>query len=100
MSAKLVEIEENLIQLRDTGRGQDDVRFAPKLAEKIGYLAAEVECSDFQPTTQQVAVHDELKEQAATYQQRFKLVLAHELADFNGLLRKQDIPNIMVSNMP
>ncbi len=100
LSAKLVEIEENLIQLRDTGRGQDDVRFSPKLVEKIGYLATEVESSDFQPTTQQVAVHDELKEQAATYQQRLKLVLAHELADFNGLLRKQDIPNIMVSNMP
>jgi len=100
LSAKLVEIEENLIQLKETGRGQDDVRFPPKLTEKIGYLAGEVESSDYQPTTQQAAVHDELKEQAATYQQRLKLVLEHELADFNGLLRKQNVPNIIVSNVP
>ena len=55
------------IQLKATGRGQDTVRWTPKLMSKIGYLANEVESSDYQPTTQQVAVHDELKEQAATY---------------------------------
>ena len=75
LNAKLVEIEGKLVQLQETGRGQDTTRFPPELASKIGYLAGGVEGSDFQPTTQQVAVHDELKEQAATYQQRRKLLL-------------------------
>jgi hypothetical protein len=69
------------------------------LISKIGYLADGVESSDFQPTTQQVAVHDELKEQAATYQQRLKLLLQQDLAAFNALLRQRNVPNVIASGM-
>ncbi|SPE24608.1 Glycosyl hydrolase, BNR repeat-containing protein [Candidatus Sulfopaludibacter sp. SbA6] len=99
LNARLIEIEENLIRLKATGRGQDTVRWTPELIDKIGYLANEVESSDFQPTTQQVAVHDELKEQAATYQQRLKLLLEKDVARFNALLRQRNVPNI-VTNVP
>jgi photosystem II stability/assembly factor-like uncharacterized protein len=99
LSAKLVEIEDNLIRLKATGRGQDGVRWTPKLAEKLSYLATEVESSDFQPTTQQVAVHDELKEQAATYQQRLKLLIEKEVAAFNAQLRQRNVPNV-IANVP
>ncbi len=81
--------------MKVTGRGQDGVRWAPKLIEKLGYLANEVESSDFQPTTQQVAVHDELKEQAATYRQRLKLILEQDVSSFNALLRQRNVPNIL-----
>jgi hypothetical protein len=99
LSDKLIEVEENLIRIKVTGRGQDQVRWSPKLIDKLGYLATEVESSDYQPTTQQVAVHDELKEQAATYQQRLKLLLEKEVSGFNALLRQRNVPNI-VTNMP
>ena len=95
LNGKLIEIEGKLIRLQTTGRGQDGVRWTPQLSEKISYLANEVESSDFQPTTQQVAVHDELKEQAATYQQRLKLLLEKEVADFNRMLRQRNVPNII-----
>src|SRR6185369_11251068 len=36
---KLIEIEEDLIQRKATGQGQDTVRYPPKLLSKIGYLA-------------------------------------------------------------
>jgi hypothetical protein len=39
LNGKLVEVEENLVQLKLTGRGQDNWRFAPKLAQKIEELA-------------------------------------------------------------
>jgi photosystem II stability/assembly factor-like uncharacterized protein len=64
LNSKLVEIEGALIQLKATGRGQDTVRWPPGLLSKIGYLASGVDSSDYPPTTQQVAVHDELNEQA------------------------------------
>jgi hypothetical protein len=98
LNAKLVEIEGKVIQLQETGRGQDDVRFPPELVSKIGYLANGLESSDFQPTTQQVAVHDELKEQAATYQQRLKLLLQQDVAAFNALLRQRNVPNVIASD--
>ena len=97
LNAKLVEIEEHLVKLKATGRGQDGVRWANQLAEKITYLATEAESSDDHPTTQQVAVHDELREQAATYKQRLNLLLGKEVADFNALLRQKNVANIMTS---
>jgi hypothetical protein len=95
LRTKLVEIEANLIRLKVTGRGQDGVRWSPQLAAKIAYLASEVESSDYQPTTQQVAVHDELKERGATYRQRLKLVLEQDVTAFNALLRQRNVPNVI-----
>ena len=97
LAGKLTEIEGSLIRLKVTGRGQDGVRWPPQLAEKIAYLANEVETSDYQPTTQQVAVHDELKEKGATYQQRLKLVLENDLAAFNAQLRQRNVPNLIAN---
>jgi photosystem II stability/assembly factor-like uncharacterized protein len=97
LNAKLIEIEENLIKLKATGRGQDGVRWTNELAEKLGYLATEAQSSDDHPTTQQVTVHDELRERAATYKQRLSLVLAKEVADFNALLRQKNVPNILTT---
>jgi photosystem II stability/assembly factor-like uncharacterized protein len=99
LNSKLIEVEDNLIRLKVTGRGQDGVRWTPKLAEKIGYLANEVESSDYQPTTQQVAVHDELKERAATYRQRLTLLVQKELAAFNALVRQRNVPNIITQSL-
>ena len=100
LSDKLMAIEDNLIPLKVTGRGQDDVRFSPKLLSKISYLAQGIESSDYQPTTQQVAVNDELKEQAATQQQHLKLLLEKEVSDFNSLLRQRNVPNVISNNLP
>jgi hypothetical protein len=97
LNAKLIDIEENLIKMKATGRGQDNVRWTSELVEKLGYLANEVESSDDHPTTQQVAVHDELRERAATYRQRLSLLLGKEVSDFNALLRQKDVPNILTT---
>jgi hypothetical protein len=97
LNAKLKEIEDNIIILKATGRGQDMARWTPKLATKISYLATEVESSDDPPTTQQVTVSDELKERAATYQQRLRNLMGKEVADFNSLLRQRNVPNIVTT---
>jgi hypothetical protein len=95
LGSKLFDVEQHLLRTKVTGRGQDGVRWTPQLAEKLAYLANEVDSGDFQPTTQQVAVHDELKEQAATYRQRLKLLLEQEVASFNVMLRQRNVPNLI-----
>lgn len=42
-------------------------------------------------------MHDELKEQAATYQQRLKLLLEKEVSGFNTLLRQRNVSNIVAT---
>jgi hypothetical protein len=94
---KLAGAEGKVLQLKATGRGQDDVRYPPMLLQKISYLAAEVSSSsDFPPTTQQAAVQEELKKQGDASQQEMQQVLATDVAAFNAMLRERSISNIIV----
>jgi hypothetical protein len=96
LAEKLVAVEGKVLQLKATGRGQDDVRWAPMLIQKIDYLASEVGSSDFPPTTQQVAVTDELKHQGEKFVQEYQQLAAKDLAAFNAILREKNISNIIV----
>jgi photosystem II stability/assembly factor-like uncharacterized protein len=95
LAEKLVAVEGKVLQLKATGRGQDDVRWAPMVIQKINYLATEVGSSDFPPTTQQVAVADELKQQGEKFVQEYQQLAAKDLAAFNVMLRERNISNII-----
>ena len=96
LAEKLIAVEGKVLQLKATGRGQDDVRWSSMLASKITYLADETESSDFAPTTQQVAVGEELKKQGDQFQQEYQQLVAKDVTAFNAMLREKNIPNIMV----
>jgi photosystem II stability/assembly factor-like uncharacterized protein len=97
LAEKLTATEGKVLQLKLTGRGQDDVRHPPMLLQKISYLAAEVNgSSDFPPTTQQAAVQAELKRQGDASQQEMQQVLTTDVAAFNAMLRERNIGNITV----
>ena len=95
LAEKLVAVEGKVLQLKATGRGQDDVRWAPMLLQKINYLASAVGSSDFPPTTQQVAVKEELNRQGEQYAQEFQQLLAKDIAAFNTMLRERNVSNII-----
>ena len=92
---KLTEIEENLIQLRLTGQGQDTVRYPPKLLAKISYLAGGLASGEFGPTKQQREVQALLKPQLAAVRQRLDVVLSQDLTAFNKLLVDNNIKNVI-----
>jgi photosystem II stability/assembly factor-like uncharacterized protein len=92
---KLIEIEENLIQLRLTGQGQDAVRYPPKLLTKIGYLAGGLASGDFGPTKQQREVQTLLKQQLTAVRQRLDDVLNRDLPAFNRLLAEKEIRTVI-----
>ena len=97
LTEKLTAAEGKVLQLKATGRGQDDVRYTPMLLQKIGYLAAEVASSaDFPPTTQQLAVGQQLKQQGDESHQELQQLLDKDVAAFNAMLREKNIANIIV----
>ena len=98
LSKKLTGAEgKALVQLEATGRGQDDVRDTPMLLQKMSYLADEVSTSaDFPPTTQQVAVQQELKQQGDDSVREMEEVVAKDVGTFNTMLRDKNIGNIVV----
>ncbi len=97
LSKKLTGAEGKVVQLEATGRGQDDVRYTPMLLQKISYLADEVSTSaDFPPTTQQVAVEQELKQQGDDSVREMEEVVAKDVGAFDTMLRDKNIGNIIV----
>jgi photosystem II stability/assembly factor-like uncharacterized protein/enamine deaminase RidA (YjgF/YER057c/UK114 family) len=95
LGAQLIEAEMNLVDLRQTGGGQDGVRFGSKLVSKLGYLATGIASSDFRPTDQHDEVRTLLGDQLRSALQRIDALLGAELERFNALLRTRSIPNII-----
>ena len=77
------------------GQGQDLARWPNKLIWKVLTLVRKVSRSDFPPTTQQVEVHEMLKERITTYQKQLNELINKDLAAFNTLLKEMNIPSII-----
>ncbi|HEU5450391.1 MAG TPA: hypothetical protein VFU76_00310 [Terriglobales bacterium] len=96
MTGQLTDIEGKVLQLKLSGRGQDDVRWAPMLADKINYLADQLTNADFPPTTQQQAVADELTKQEQAFENDLDLFNSKDVVAFNGLLRERNASYLIV----
>jgi len=95
LGEKLAGIEGILLQLKLTGRGQDDCRWSPMLLQKVNYLFSQLDANaDFPPTTQQTAVQEELKQVGDKVVQDFQQLVGKDLAAFNALLREHNISNV------
>jgi hypothetical protein len=75
LDRKLIDLEQTMIELRMTGRGQDGVRWGAKLLGKLGYLANGLASGDFKPTDQQREVQKELSERARGHQRTLDGIL-------------------------
>ena len=95
LDKKLIDIEDNLIQRRLTGQGQDTVRWPPKLISKINYLANGLAGADFPPTSQHREVQAMLREQLTALRRRLDEVLNKDLDSFNKQLRDRNIQNVI-----
>jgi photosystem II stability/assembly factor-like uncharacterized protein len=95
LDKKLTDIEDELIQRKLTGQGQDAVRWPPKLLAKISYLASGLGSGDFGPTKQQREVQALLKQQLSAVRQRLDGVLSQDLTTFNKLLSDSNIKTVI-----
>jgi photosystem II stability/assembly factor-like uncharacterized protein len=89
-------VEEELFQVRVTGRGQDQLRWPMKLAEQLMYLAQSVTSSDFAPTGSQRDVLQLLHGQVGEDQKRLQQVMAGDVAAFRQFLRSRNLPNLIL----
>jgi hypothetical protein len=95
---KLVGVEQQLFQMKITGRGQDDVRWAPMLTEKLLYLAYEVGSSDHAPTDQAKQVAQLLHGQLATVKSQVAQLLKQDVTAFNDKLRGRNVHPVVTSD--
>ena len=90
---KLLAVEQDLFQVRVTGRGQDLLRWPMKLAEQLMYLAGSVQGSDFAPTGPQRGVQQVLQGQLRDVRVRVDRVLGADLVAFRTFLRSRNLAN-------
>ena len=95
LEAKLVEQEMNLVDLRQTGAGQDGVRFGSRLMSKLNYLSNGLAVNDFKPTDQQGEVQTLLNTQMRQHLTAIESLFGTDLAAFNAMLRAKNIPNVV-----
>jgi hypothetical protein len=84
-------VEQQLFQMKITGRGQDDVRWSPRITEQLLYLAFNVGDSDYQPTDQAKAVAKVLHDQLAEVKTKIDQLLKQDVPAFNEKLRGKNI---------
>jgi hypothetical protein len=96
LEQKLADVQQNLMDLRVTGRGQDGVRFGARLLGKFNYLAGGLASADNRPTDQQLEVHKVLQAELKKQQAALNGLLDKDLKTFNEFMRGRGVTNIIV----
>ena len=96
LTQQLIDAEMNLVDLRQTGTGQDGVRFGSKLMSKIGYLANGVSGSDYKPTDQHLAAAQVIADEVKKVQALVDALRGRILGGFNEQLKTKNLPQVVV----
>ena len=100
LEKKLIAVEQDILDPRMTGRGQDEVRYPVKLGGQLNYLAGGVSASDFAPTAQQVEVKQILSKQLQVTRAALDKLIQTDLPAFNEMLRGRGMKLIEVPAKP
>ena len=92
---KLKEVEDVLIQSKSKS-GQDPLNYPILLDNKIASLIGVVSSADAKPTDQSYTVFEGLSGKVDVQIEKLKAVLKTDLPVFNELVRKADIPAVIV----
>jgi photosystem II stability/assembly factor-like uncharacterized protein len=95
LEQKLSSVEDVLIQSKSKSR-QDPLNYPIKVDNKIAALAGIVSSADARPTDQSYEVFKELSAKADEQLARLKDILKKDLPDFNKLVKKAEIPAIII----
>jgi photosystem II stability/assembly factor-like uncharacterized protein len=95
LGTELLSIEDELHQVRLTGRGQDAVRWPIKLAGQLSYLAGAISASDDRPTTQAREAYQVLLERVRAARARYERAMNQLLPGLNARLRSRNVANVI-----
>jgi photosystem II stability/assembly factor-like uncharacterized protein len=95
LKKKLSSVEDVLIQSKSKSR-QDPLNYPIKLDNKIAALAGVVSSADTRPADQSYEVFKELSAKADEQLTKLKDILKKDLSDFNKLVKRAEIPEIII----
>ena len=88
MGRKFTDLENAIVDLRQTGQGQDGVRWPVQLAGQLGYVGGNISASaGAAPTAQQRSVYTVLDRQSRATKSALDLLIQRDLAELNAKLK-------------
>jgi hypothetical protein len=97
LTQKVVSVEQQLYQMRTTGRGQDALRWPVQIAEQLLYLAESVGGSDYAPTAPQKEVAQLLHQRMVKVTAQVEQLLKQDVPAFNEGLRGRNVHPVVSS---
>jgi hypothetical protein len=100
LEQKFIGVEEQLTQVRVTGRGQDLIRYPAKTGEKLVYLIGDIGSTDNAPTASQREVGGVLRQRARAARDELDRLIQRDLDQFNRMLRDKGLGGIFARVEP
>lgn len=95
---KLVDLQMEMVDLRQTGQGQDGVRFEAKLLQKLGYLTRGMSVADFAPTDQDLEVQEILRALVDEHLAALDALVSTDVRALNEKLRSRGL--LIIADAP
>ena len=92
----LTGVENRMLQLKHSGKGQDVIRLPGMLMEKLSYLASTIAIADFEPADQYVEVFDKLHADWAEVKQAWEAVKARDVASVRAMMQENNVGPLVV----
>ena len=89
-------LENKMLQLKHTGKGQDPIRLPGMLMEKLNYLASTVAVADFKPADQYVQVYEKLHTEWESVQKAWGQFKKEEIAGFQNSMQNKDVGPLII----
>jgi len=96
LDKKMTAVEDEIIQSKSKS-SEDPLNYPIKLNDKLMAIGGTVESAETAPTKQSYEVYEMLRGLLDVQLTKWKEIQSSDLADFNKLLRNDDVPNIMIA---
>jgi photosystem II stability/assembly factor-like uncharacterized protein len=101
LGRKFTDLESEIVDLRQTGQGQDGVRWPAQLAGQLGYLQGNIGASaDAPPNAPQRDVYAVLDREARASKAALDVLIQRDLAALNARLRARGLKEITLTLPP
>lgn len=91
-------LENRMIQLKHTGKGQDPIRLPGMLMEKLNYLATTVAIADFKPADQYVQVYEQLHSEWVAVRQAWNQFKNEEIKAFQSGMQTDAVGPLIIGS--
>ena len=96
LDSLVTDVENQILQIKHTGKGQDAIRLPGMIMEKLSYLAMTVAIADFKPADQYLGVYEQLHAEWLEAQKAWEQAKESDLASLLGLLAEKEIGPLIV----